>query len=536
MNYPFKKTIHSLREWIVTVRDYITHNFWYRHVGVPFFFGLSIELVASAAHPVLEEMGKTGKIDLSLVLPHFKLASLTVALLGYILMSIYELKRFSKNHKAIELLTRLYAGFSTPVEGFGKNIIEAEIDHMGKIVNSLSAGGIAKVSIEEKIKLLSFIIDDLGDITSFMATSLDRPSLLQKEEFLSFFKLQEENIKCKDKKRLVVLTKQVLSDEFKNHSDSLAKYLNWHIDNGFQVHILINHDNLFETKVRGAINMISAKDDVLTDFAIINEKQVYGETIKAHGYSYVKLYAGPRDFDQNVTWAYRNFYKYIWEQQYQLWNVMTVEQVNSELFRLEKLKDTKKNAYYTALMSFDKRDDFIQKFNNYLGEQRDIKMFCVDLINLKEMDGIQRLRLKEFQDWFDINKQMVRNGCSVERVYVKIQKHHSEDAAREEYQKVIAPQKQAGIKILFASASELIKRNITTLHDFCYIENKLCCSFGWDEVFASDSFSIENNFDSIEMIELFYRNRYEKIRNYATDITSKNESEIVHYLMNLNWK
>src|ERR1043165_3380008 len=169
--------------------NYITGSLYYKHVYRPIIFALFIELVlVIVIHPFFHHLQKPTEEVPKFIDRLSNPWNLSLALFTYIVTSTHALREyFGRYHEALETFKQMFSEFSKPVQGFGEDLVRTEKAYVGKKVNTQAAGGIVDVYLQEKIKLLSYMLKNEKKITSFLAPSFDLPSDLQDDEFLPFF-------------------------------------------------------------------------------------------------------------------------------------------------------------------------------------------------------------------------------------------------------------------------------------------------------------------------------------------------------------
>lgn len=312
-------------------------------------------------------------------------------------------------------------------------------------VTQLQAVGLSNQSLPAKISIVTSLLPTAnhGKECRYWATTLDSPSQMY-SEFTSFFDQQETILRCKDKRRLVVIEERDLDSEIMNPDKrkDLVRFIDWHSSNEFALRFLIGSRSTFAKKADEYIEAQTSKE-VVTDFAIFADRWVFGQVDIPSGdpnapVHHLRLHKAKMSQGGSVH-QYVGYYQSIWNRwEGDKWPVLSAEQVRSECIR-----QSNKELFLPLLAK-----DYPNHINNngvlfFADLCNSLKLarsglFAVDIAPMKS--GLNAwINDMEYQSFLDATQSAADAGCPCSRIYVLHQRIFDHAERELVYDKIFRP-------------------------------------------------------------------------------------------------
>jgi len=426
-------------------------------------------------------------------------------------------------------------------------------------VNALLNQGLPNQTLSQKLEIITNIIkENCQSIDKYLATSYVPPSKVFKEHE-TFFKAQAKYLKrVKDKRRIVIISEQQLISEVTDNKNYLEKFINWHSKNDFLLRFLINRDLQFEKVCDNMIRRHNIKE-VLTDFAVIGNKLVYGEvtadeknqkiiqeakkilekgglTKEARGIGdlgYLKL-LHYEFHDINTIKEYEQLFNNLWNEWIvDRWAMMSLEQIRLLIL----LKRYSENKFIEDTIKHYKKFGIDGNgkncFNSIINliKTSNENIYAVDIVTLKQ-DIDQWLKNEDYITW--MNATISRNAAS-KRIYIFKEPIVDQYLKDELLQKVFRKQENNGVEIHLVNGVELLKADVP-IYDFCLVDKKLCFGLEWTENFSSNTVSVKKNLLNPILFNRFLKAFKRIEQSTLTErISYKTNEEVLNFLKTLKW-
>lgn len=440
---------------------------------------------------------------------------------------------YGADYQALEFFKRILSEFPEPVSRYARTRIKHAVELIDSEVRSLEHQGLFGQTFQRKMEIIESLIEHLGDnLTRFWATTLDSPSDLF-EQFDRFFIVQAEKLKnTHDKRRIVILTAQTLSQEIRSKTKELLRFITWHQDNQFTLLFLVDDDNKFVTEAKqfleATANSLQKEDPPVTDFAILGEQWVYGEAVEQNDSSHTRSSRWLRIFDGakrvDIVQNYVDFYEALWNHwRGEKWPSLIAEQVVSECTRQKFVNTRPPVSAPTAGKPF-----FDEMIKRIAGARRCV--IAVDIAPLK--NGMSEwLSSPDYIAWLQATLDARKNGATVSRLHI-LHRAEPDGAVRKQIlEHVFQAQLDAGCTVLLASAASLWQAKLP-MHDFILIDDSICFSLSWDEEFSSLSISTDANLDASSNAISWYREVFNRLNESGVvkNANRMQSKERAHYL------
>ncbi|MGD1091462.1 MAG: hypothetical protein ABSB35_05640 [Bryobacteraceae bacterium] len=518
--------------------------------GRPFLFALATAVVTA-----LVDLATTSTANFWQEFLTWRVAALS--LLAAFIERLFAWREFSKDEETLKALKEILSRLSFPVAEYAKRKMARAINEINNDLRRLESDVLVGQTFADKMEIIESLLHDVrNDLTRYWATTLDKPSRMWREAY-RFFELQDKMLAgVADKKRIVVLSLAGLREEIEDSTDddALERFIGWHEDpkRNFQLLFLIDSRNEFAANAQQFLSHHLQAHHVVTDFAIMGDKWVYGEVAATRGddtdgNKALRLYEAKPIGRVRVTVVddYKRFYEALlnrWEGY--TWPIMSPQQILSERSRCRVRKTHFSNhraeidSYYSALtggadLTAPKCFDAIHKLLTCCKGGDHI--IAVDIAPLKS-----RLRVwieaDEYNQWIKATISAAKNGCEFKRVYILNERFGVRQDAEEVYDKIFAPQLDAGVEIWVCAARELWEQGVP-MHDFLLVRNRMCMSLTWEERFDRQTLCVDKNLEHPAAFD-WYGYVFANIvaspasKNLSSGVTRE---QALDYLASLRW-
>ena len=404
---------------------------------------------------------------------------------------------------------------------------------------------------KEKIEILEHILISQDKIENFRATTLDRPSELMKLD--KFWTIQERRLKNAEKTRLVIITPDSLEKEISKHTKILIEFTKWHNQNGFYLNFIITTKDNFTR----AVNSHFGKNNLLNDFAIIDNKIVYGEDFNS---KLIRVfYNDNRDKDTSIINDYSIFFDNIIDRtkhRYD-WTERSAMQIMEECNRMLDKKYTAnqildsiesnitKSEYLNSEFSKLKNDDVIKlvikekvninsnDYNKFLTElfkfmtkDKNNEMIAIDLTPSKA-NFLTWIHNIEYFNWMQSTIDVANNGNKVSRLYI-LDEMETETNIEIIIDNIFLPQIRAGMTLYVVSEYELFNNDIHYF-DMLYVKNKMCHSLNINQTLINEGNDKDADPDVSIELNLEHSNNFKRYEITFDKIINSGLSSLVKF-------
>lgn len=374
----------------------------------------------------------------------------------------------------------------TPIAKFAKGEILSTIGELAKTYSGLVTQGI-RLPLNKKMQIASVLHDPEFGAASpsvhYWSTALDDPGEMMLNR--AFFK-KHAMLNCKSKKRLVVISPAEYQKLVRGpRKPTLKKFLDWHEANNFQVRFLLKTVEEFKREAVGHVFQAS-DDSILTDFALFDDKVVYGASLSRRPASNEEQRVLLLTQDDLLKKQYRALFERSWDDQDALGFTAVYNDVAEEINR--DLTHEIVDDYYSSVFTATRGRKFFEELVNKI-ENAKKRIVAVDVASLKYED-------MNIGAWLEDPYLRVVDATAKApapdrtRCYVVGGRLHTRHV-QTLFSVVFLPQLKDGVKLFLLHKESLTKVNPPP-RDFIIIDDEIGFGLGPREPFNPTSLSRRN--------------------------------------------